>query len=602
MHFEGVHHRSGSTRRWPSSASVDPLGRVTAQEGSAASHLLGDDDELLRAVVAVLETEVSWCRFCWPLGDSTEKHQWFDVTVEILPSWPEVKPSILVNVCERKDIYGLTTRELEILTLVSTGLTNTEIGERLYISPRTVSTHVERILEKLGCSTRTEASSLAIQGGLMKLPIPGGADRGKKHPLFTLQAAIDRGGMSSLAPSSTRKGRNRRPYLIGSVVPLTGPSASDGREMLRGLDLAIAEVNERSDTHDCYIEHVVADAEVFDAESISSAFEHLADQEVDAITTGYLFNEEAVLQAARSYPAPLLHSLTAASTVAAVSNSPDLYGHVFQVCPTEEHYGTNFIRFLDGLMTEGRLPSGNRRIAFVETTFQSCQMASNRTLQMAEEHGWDVVQIQHVDNTGADWQEVINALERHDPVAIMVTHFLPEELSSFYQTFVRSGLPALLYAIYTPSIPAFRDACGGTMEGLIWATANGTYSDAIGRRLHDRYLDQFGEAPGRSHAGRAYDTVMMLAQVWSQIDSPRRFDIVASKLRDTIYRGANGVYALGNEGQSGLSYPDSTPDPSFGQAHLVFQVQDGRDVVLSPWPYVESNFREPPWLSALRAA
>jgi DNA-binding NarL/FixJ family response regulator len=53
---------------------------------------------------------------------------------------------------------GLTRRQLEVLELLGTGLTNTEIAERLYISPRTAEHHVEAILVKLGASTRMEAA------------------------------------------------------------------------------------------------------------------------------------------------------------------------------------------------------------------------------------------------------------------------------------------------------------------------------------------------------------------------------------------------------------------------------------------------------------
>ncbi|WP_419998041.1 helix-turn-helix transcriptional regulator [Streptomyces boninensis] len=54
--------------------------------------------------------------------------------------------------------FGLTAREREVLRLVATGRTNRQIAAELYISPKTVSTHVSNVLTKLGVSSRGEAA------------------------------------------------------------------------------------------------------------------------------------------------------------------------------------------------------------------------------------------------------------------------------------------------------------------------------------------------------------------------------------------------------------------------------------------------------------
>jgi DNA-binding CsgD family transcriptional regulator len=61
---------------------------------------------------------------------------------------------------------GLTRRETEVLALVAAGRTNRQIGQELFIAPKTASVHVSRILAKLGAAGRGEAAAIAHRLGL----------------------------------------------------------------------------------------------------------------------------------------------------------------------------------------------------------------------------------------------------------------------------------------------------------------------------------------------------------------------------------------------------------------------------------------------------
>jgi DNA-binding NarL/FixJ family response regulator len=63
---------------------------------------------------------------------------------------------------------ALTSREREVMALVAEGLTNAEIGERLFMSPATARTHVSRILTKLGARDRTQLVVMAYESGLVR--------------------------------------------------------------------------------------------------------------------------------------------------------------------------------------------------------------------------------------------------------------------------------------------------------------------------------------------------------------------------------------------------------------------------------------------------
>jgi predicted ATPase/DNA-binding CsgD family transcriptional regulator len=61
---------------------------------------------------------------------------------------------------------GLTPREIEVLGLLATGMTNVQIAETLFLSPRTVQRHLNSVYHKLGVSSRTAATRFALEHGL----------------------------------------------------------------------------------------------------------------------------------------------------------------------------------------------------------------------------------------------------------------------------------------------------------------------------------------------------------------------------------------------------------------------------------------------------
>ena len=62
---------------------------------------------------------------------------------------------------------GLTARETEVLRLVAQGLTNAQIGERLFVSPRTVNAHLTTIFRKIDVTSRAAATRFALERGLL---------------------------------------------------------------------------------------------------------------------------------------------------------------------------------------------------------------------------------------------------------------------------------------------------------------------------------------------------------------------------------------------------------------------------------------------------
>jgi DNA-binding NarL/FixJ family response regulator len=71
---------------------------------------------------------------------------------------------------------GLSGREVEVLGLVATGMTDAEVAGKLFLSPRTVNAHLRSIYRKLGVNSRSAATRYAVEHDLVEAAAAG-ADR-----------------------------------------------------------------------------------------------------------------------------------------------------------------------------------------------------------------------------------------------------------------------------------------------------------------------------------------------------------------------------------------------------------------------------------------
>lgn len=109
-------------------------------------------------------------------GDDATAREYLGVAVPVLErlgAIPELERARTIAdgldeaAAHRSQPYGLSPREIEVLTLVAQGLTDADIAERLYISYRTVTTHLTSILNKLGVNSRVSATRIAVEQRLV---------------------------------------------------------------------------------------------------------------------------------------------------------------------------------------------------------------------------------------------------------------------------------------------------------------------------------------------------------------------------------------------------------------------------------------------------
>ena len=109
------------------------------------------------------------------------------------------------------EINELSERELEILRLVATGVSNKEIAQELYISTNTVKVHLRNIFSKIGAASRTEAAMFAVSNGLVPEVGPAGEIQPEGSSSLQESYTSVRGGLfptSSIQVTTTEPDRS----------------------------------------------------------------------------------------------------------------------------------------------------------------------------------------------------------------------------------------------------------------------------------------------------------------------------------------------------------------------------------------------------------
>ncbi|WP_037681589.1 LuxR C-terminal-related transcriptional regulator [Streptomyces griseus] len=126
------------------------------------------DDEFGRLVRAFADSGGLRLRLLWPVGG----RGWCRVELRRCTAGSTlVRHAVLVSEVPVELPYGLSPRELEVLTRAARGQTNQAIAQALFLSPRTVHSHIEHLLRKTGCASRAEATALAVRDGVLR-PTP----------------------------------------------------------------------------------------------------------------------------------------------------------------------------------------------------------------------------------------------------------------------------------------------------------------------------------------------------------------------------------------------------------------------------------------------
>lgn len=388
------------------------------------------------------------------------------------------------------------------------------------------------------------------------------------------------------------------PILIGVPTAQSGPvGVADQQDWLNGVTMAVDEINAAGGVNGRPLETRVVDIDLLTPEGTVAAFQSLVEGGVQALAHSFAIIPQPAMDVAASTGVPYLHGNTSQASLDLVTANPEKYRNIFQIDVAETWYGAGFVKFLSNQKAAGWVPKNNR-VHIVQEQIGYTMVISQATQAAIAASGgeWEQGPITDIQFPVQDWTPVVQALKDADCGVIMIDHWVAAELASFAQAYVLDPTPgSLVYLQYGPSQPEFLDLAGDAAEGFIWGSVIGVYADEAGMAFREAYMARYPGTMGMVYTGSGYDAIQILAKVWATVD-PTDFDAVGAAIKAISHRGVCGTYTFATPEQTPISYPNMTDDPEAGQAHLIFQVQDGAHTIISPPTHKQADLRPAFWM------
>jgi branched-chain amino acid transport system substrate-binding protein len=403
------------------------------------------------------------------------------------------------------------------------------------------------------------------------------------------------GSASGSAGGGGSRAASRKPIVIGSGSPVTGIYAGDGLMMIRGQQLAVAEINAAGGVLGRPLQLSILDTQEQQPDVMRNVFQKFVSQGVAAIFAGFTTYSSVEFPIVAQAGIPTFHVNTWHGNVDFVRQHG--ITNIFQGDPSETWYGPGFVVLVEDLIRSKAWTPSSKTMAIVSSN-DPYSLNISKTFQAGmTKNGWKTTMFQQFSAPQADWSAVLVNIRNRPPGIVFFSDYAAGDEAAFIKQFRQSPTPSLVYQQYAPSIPQYLQLAGSAANGVLWSTVIGILqNDPVASPFQAAFQRKFSASPGFSNAGDQYDLVHLWAQAAAEAGDPYDFGTVNKIVKDTIYRGVCGSYRFPDSYLTCYPYPDWTKDPSLGIPHLTFQIQDGKQVLISPQPYTTGIFQLPPWL------
>lgn len=404
------------------------------------------------------------------------------------------------------------------------------------------------------------------------------------------------GGVVPAAGEGETAGTTEDINVVG-IFPLSGFIASDGEEMRNGVVMAVDEINEMGGLLGHRLNYIEIDDGNSSAEEITTAFQRAIDVEnADVIFSGYHLATGPEFDICADAGVLYYNVNTQQRWVDLYDEDPDRYWSIFQCDPVDTWYGEGFALWLDNLVNTGVYEPDSKTAAILAGDDPYGSWIAQNFEEKIQELGWEVTTKESF-TVGdiADWGPLLAPVRDNPPAILFSSDYNPADNAAMAQQWTSNPLDCLVYQQYGPSVPEYFDLAGDAANGIIWSTVLGLLPDEKGNNFRSRYEEKFGQQPGWANAGGCYDEVWVWAKAVTLAGDYKDYREVAARTEELIHRGTTGSISF--RSHAGVQYPNQTQDPSLGQPHLIVQVHNQENIVVSPEPYTNGGFEIPPWMA-----
>jgi branched-chain amino acid transport system substrate-binding protein len=381
---------------------------------------------------------------------------------------------------------------------------------------------------------------------------------------------------------------------IGVLAPLTGPSASDGEEYVRGVTWAVEEANAKGGVAGQTFKVEVADVGDQSAANVTSATERLLGTKgVEAILTGYaslsMFEVDLMAEANMPYlsagPSPLFAGI--------VSKKPEHYDCCWSYTADFSGYVTDVLPTVEAIANAGTISLKTKKVAIISSDNPYSKGISEGMKPLFKAAGWTIT-VDEIVPFGevSDWRAVLAKVRQDPPDVVINTDYLPGNSALFLKQFLEKPTNSLVFLQYAPSVPEFVKLTGAQSTGVLYDLIGGPIDSPKwprGQALLKAYKDKYGVESGPYGVG-LYEMAQLYFKALAQVGNPKDHAAIGAAIGKQRAETVAGL----------IEFDPKTHVALQDAAHIpvtFFQIWDGRRVLVEPDKYANGEFKLPPWMS-----